>query len=209
MNHINILYIDDDIQSQLSRFLDVHLYKILADDMKQNGYTLLSRDLSYNNLAYEEVLNDDRLKSSDILIIDSALFDNADAGDKITGELLRMVIKKTFPYKQCIIISQNDSIVDNNIGILKYRRFPYDDDNKFIDYYKKILLPQLKESISETLFYKQMIGKLDVTKSIDSKTVDDMKALLVGDIEFSELKKEDINLVISKFKELIGGSLDE
>ena len=62
------------------------------------------------SLSYNDLLENETINMSDILIIDSRLFEEVEYTENtLTGEELRFIIRKVFPYKGVLVISQNDT----------------------------------------------------------------------------------------------------
>gem|GEM_PF-653866 len=99
---IKICYVDDNLDPFLVGYLDKYVCN--SPDYKYVEYEV-SPSLSYNDL-----LTNERINESDILIIDSRLFEEVEYTENtLTGEELRFIIRKVFPYKEVLVISQNDT----------------------------------------------------------------------------------------------------
>ncbi len=201
MNKIKILYVDDSIESQLSKFLGLKLNGLLATGGLESQVLVESKDFKYVNISYEEFLRKEEFKKCDILIVDSRLFENGNAGGKLTGEALKMIIKKSFPFKETIIVSQNDDLSKNIGYVSKFQQIR--GRNDYIEHYKTELLPNIKSAIKETIANREVFNQIQENEIFDQNLIDEMDALLDGDNEYSQLTKQDVDDMITKFNQII------
>ena len=90
MEILKILYIDDNPEPSLSKYLDK--YKNSSCDIEYS-------DIKFNpDEGYESLINNAEGKSANIIFIDSKLFENRTAiAGKFTGEEFKIILKKYFP----------------------------------------------------------------------------------------------------------------
>lgn len=208
MSEIKILYVDDSLETQLSKYLCENLSDILSDDQKRFAYSIVSEDYAYDNITYEEFIKDERVKNSKLLIIDSRLFTDNNAGDKITGQAIKMLIQRTYPYKEVIIISQNSDINSKIDYISKFKRTRFNKGD-YIKFYNDKLLQHIKLAIKEIISNEQVLQEIRENKFMDSSLIDDIESLIEGSNEYGQLKKQDIDDLIDKFNHLIEEYKDE
>ena len=105
MEILKILYIDDNPEPSLSKYLDK--YKNSSCDIEYS-------DIKFNpDEGYESLINNAEVKSANIIFIDSKLFENRTAiAGKFTGEEFKIILKKYFPFIEVIVITQNDITPD-------------------------------------------------------------------------------------------------
>lgn len=130
-NKIRLIYVDDKLDSLLSEYLFQ-----LSEEGTITGfdeYEFNSQTENYQTLLYSE-----RIKNSDIIVIDSKLFENefAFAGSKFTGQEFKLIQKLLNPFVKVIVITQNKDL--NKYGVLN--KFPtskaqdsQEDANDFYD----------------------------------------------------------------------------
>lgn len=190
---INIVYVDDRIDQALSRYLDSY-----ANDRGADGFKYYEIHFEVGQ-SYESLLRDERIRTASILLIDSALFENASATTgKFTGEEFRVILSKVYPYIEVIVISQNVLDVHNCVvakckGERLYR--------KISDYYDKQLMPLLKEKHSKILETRTIIERLSYS-SIDKMLLEKIQNIAAGNTEYDELKVSDIDQLVQLFQSI-------
>ena len=194
MEKFLLVYIDDKPEPGLARYLDQVFYS--------ENYNIEYAEITFDpQKGYEDLLKDDKVKSANIVLIDSLLFENRTvANGKFTGEEFKLVLKKLFPFIEVIVITQNGT--DSEITkVAKYDK----SCGKTIDEYYDSILPKL---IDEAVSNIQQCRKLAVlVKQNDSWEVflkEKILDALNGMNTYEELTKTDIDKLISAFKELQG-----
>lgn len=100
MEEYNLLYIDDDIDSQLSEYLDKDLKNALQSDIVLN----ISEHEFKPAEGYKSLLENPQVATANIILIDSRLFENNSATDgKFSGEEFKIILKKQFPFSKLAI----------------------------------------------------------------------------------------------------------
>ena len=198
---IKICYIDDNLDPFLVSYLDKSVCN--CPDYKYEEYEVRP-SLSYNDLLENETIN-----MSDILIIDSRLFEEVEYTENtLTGEELRFIIRKVFPYKEVLVISQNDTSeydIESKFkpsSPLENSSFEgYEKEAKL--FYDKRLLPKIKdcrESIEATKNIFDRISNKGYMNS--SMLLEQIRDTIDGDNNYTELSKEDIDNLINNFTKL-------
>lgn len=87
MEQIKILYIDDKPDTDLDKYLDKYY--------KNENYSIEYDLIQFNpNDGYESLLQDTRVQTANVILIDSWLFQNKTAvSGKFTGEEFKMVLQ--------------------------------------------------------------------------------------------------------------------
>lgn len=191
-NEIKIMYIDDEIDPNISRFLH-HSF--------QNNY----EEKAFNcQKGYESLLCDKAVTSANIIIIDSRLFENkAVQGNKFTGEEFKIILKKFTPFIEVLVITQSDNI-DNNERISKLHKFKdTPDNNEDSDaFYKRTLLPEIEKAKESIETYRLLAGKIKQNDVIDKALVEKILNAIDGIYEYDELKTSDVDRLIEEFKKI-------
>lgn len=104
MEEYNLLYIDDDIDSQLSEYLDKDLKNALQSDIVLN----ISEHEFKPAEGYKSLLENPQVATANIILIDSRLFENNSATDgKFSGEEFKIILKKAISiYRSCSYYSK-------------------------------------------------------------------------------------------------------
>lgn len=192
MEEVKIVYIDDDLDASISRYLaskyDHKLFK-----KEYNEITFSSSE------GYDSLINNSLVKEANIVIIDSKLFENdkVDTG-KFTGEEFKMILRKVFPFIEVIVITQNE--LEEDYGtISKYRSGMPETPQA---YYEKKLKQVLDDAIKNILIYRNIADKLKLNEGIDKVLIEKIMNSLDGLAQYDELTTKDIDDIIIAFKEL-------
>lgn len=192
MNTINILYIDNNIDLYATKYLRETL-EIPDTNKIYTEYTFTIKD------TYESLLSSDKVKSADLIIIDSRLFENSTVKEaKFTGEEFKLVLKKVFPYKEAIVVTQNE-IPDEYQVLPKYRS---DKTPNHTQFFNENWLPVIKNAIKSVLDYRNLVHKIEDNKNIDKHFIEKIITTLEGSCEYDLLNSKDISALITIFKEL-------
>lgn len=221
---INICYIDDDINLGTERYINefcrefnkyisgqiegfsyyeakdnnVDLEKILNNKSLFYGYELKFTKYKFTTEdTYKTLLENKLVMDSNIIIIDSALFENGDSPlNKFTGEQFKIILRQLLPFIKTIVISQNGGKMDSTtvekwkgIGDLKL-------------FYNKKLLPILSRNIFNTLEEQQILKQLSKENAFDEVLVDTIKNTSLGIIDTALFEKTDLDQLINLFNEV-------
>ena len=192
MNKINLVYVDDDRDQNISIYL--------AEEYCYPKYDICYEEISFDNRkGYESLINDSRIKEANIILIDSKLFENGRvSGGKFTGEEFKIILKKTLPFIEVIVITQNE--IEKDYGILlKYRENKSQEPNQ---YYAGKLKKALNQAVENVCIYRNISEKLKKNEDIDKMLVERIINSLDGYSLYEELTVKDIDEIITVFKEL-------
>lgn len=192
MDKINIVYVDDD--------LDVNISKYLALDYQHENFLKNYNEVSFNSIeGYDSLINNTLINEANIILIDSKLFENDSASSgKFSGEEFKMILKKMFPFIEVLVITQND--LEEDYGtIQKYRRGLNETPEQ---YYEMKLKKVLDEAIQNINIYRNIANKLKDNEGIDKVLIEKIMSSLEGMPQYDELTTKDINEIITVFKEL-------
>jgi len=190
--NINLLYIDDRPEEALAKYLDREYSH--AEHITQ--YSDIVFDPSN---GYESLLVDPKVKSANVIIVDSRLFENRTAtGGKFTGEEFKVVLKKFYPFIEVIVITQNG--LDDSIEMLP--KYDPESGQTSTEYYHSKLSPYINEAIANIEQYWLLAEKMKVNQSWETVLKDKVLAALNGINDYDELTKADIDNLILAFKEI-------
>jgi len=199
--NIIICYIDDDfdgaLETYLSSFTDT-----------QTNVTYDEHKFLPGNESYESLLRNDQISRSDIIIIDSKLFENQNApvnDVRLTGEKFKIAIKADFPYKKVFVISSKE-IESDSVTISKF------DSTRVVNpleeaqtYYSEKLDRVLVFAIREIREQREIIPELSSIPDLDKVKVEKISNMEKGIKELDELSKGDIDTLVSLFQEIKNG----
>lgn len=191
---INLVYIDDVPDVFFSEYLDC----LEKDNTK--GYELKCKDIEFKaEDGCDSLLKDERIQAANILVVDSMLFEhNTATSSKFTGEELKIILQKLYPFIEVILISQNE--MDSRIrAIAKYK---YNTQECGNDYYSRIATKYINEAANEILQYRVLAGKMNENKAWGKYLKEKVLDALNGTQVYDELTKKDIDALVDAFKKL-------
>ncbi|KZE74388.1 hypothetical protein AV654_29300 [Paenibacillus elgii] len=192
MDKFSILYIDDSPESGLARYLD--------REYTNPQYETEYHEITFNpDEGYESLIRDPKVKSANIIFIDSRLFENRKvASGKFSGEEFKIILKKYYPFIEVIVISQNGADPRVNT-ISKYD--PNCGESASV-YYAEHLPAYIENAIDNILVYRRLAEKLEVNTNWESTLKEKIINSLNGVGKYDELNKSDIDALINTFKEI-------
>lgn len=191
---INILYIDDKISTELTKY--IYSYCKESESCSYGGHIKFE-----STMTYESLISSSEVKKANIIIIDSSLFENRLIKKyKFTGEDFKIIFKKISPYTEVIVISQDTQQCDYGI-FEKYKSYQNKELTEY-QYYENKLGPLLEEKIRSIIAIRNIFLKMKMGNNLNKVLVDKIGNLLDGISEYEELTSDDINKVIKLFQEI-------
>ncbi|WP_314404317.1 hypothetical protein [uncultured Granulicatella sp.] len=191
MEKIKLIYVDDKIDLYVSRYL-LNNSDILNYDYEEITYR--------NEFTYENFLEKENFQKSDIIILDSMLFENNNSkNNKITGEELGVIIKKIFPFKEILIITQNQD-KSEYCDLNKFNSKFY--EKNYESFFENEWLPSLKKAINKIILYKKIMNNIKIKDYMDTVLYEKINNSICGISIYDELKESDINNLIKAFQEM-------
>ncbi len=193
MENINILYIDDKI--------DPHITKYLDSTIEINDVNIFTNEYEFNieSDTYKTILENEEIKKADIILIDSRLFENSHTGaSKISGEEIKIILTKFFPFKNIIVISQNGT--NKSLGILG--KYKYSKSITPKEYYDNEWKDIIEKSIQEILIIRNINSQLKNNENIEIIVKEKIENSIAGISQYEELSKDDIDNCIKIFLEI-------
>ena len=200
MENINIVYVDDSPDIYLNLFLES--YK--REGIKINYSSIIfEQDYSYKTL-----LENPTIRDANIVFIDSRLFENRGVGGVFSGEEFKLILKKTFPYIEVIVISQK-AIGDDFQTIAKYDLLgnvsDVDDIRKSaFDFYSHEIIPLIENKIQNVIEYRKILERIQNEEiGIDKYLVENIENSIKGIDEYDQLSSKDLDKVIEAFQSFV------
>lgn len=193
MTDITILYIDD--------LIDPHITKYIDSSIKISDVNIITSEYTFNinSDTYKTILENKEIQKADIILIDSRLFENARTGSsKISGEEIKIIITKFFPYKSIIVISQNGS--NKELGILG--KYKYSKNLSQKEYYDNEWKPIIEKAIDDVLIIRNINSQLRNNDNIETIVKEKIENAIDGICQYDELSKNDIDECIKTFQEI-------
>lgn len=195
MESIKLVYIDDTPDPVFSRFLDN-----LRPIHKYPEYSINYEEIIFPPQEdYEYLLNHEYVKSANIIIIDSWLFENRTAtSNKFTGEEFKFVLQKLYPYIEVLVISQKQ----DEDGIHKLSKYSKRYGSDPLAYYNSTARGYIEVAIINVIQNRKLAKKLTENSTWEVLLKERVLGTLAGVQPYDELKKEDIDKLIAAFKEI-------
>lgn len=192
MQLITMIYVDDKIDLFVSKYL-----KEYSNDKANYEYLELKFESNY---SYENLLNSEEIKKSDILFLDSMLFENSTVRDnKISGEELGLIIKKIFPFKEIIVITQYQEKMEYST-LKKYNSSTYNCDSNlfFNDNWNKVI----EKATENIILNRNILKNISSKKYVEKFLFEKMENSINGVLDYDNLTKVDIDNLINAFEEM-------
>lgn len=189
---INIVYVDDNHDTILGKYLD----KEYSNCDYETAYEEVTFDAS---AGYESLLQDARVIHSNIVIIDSRLFENSTVSEfKFTGEEFKLILKKFYPFIEVIVITQNEA--DLQLGVIS--KYKHNHKMNGSQYYAETMPSYINNAIQNISMYRNLANKMKENESWEPVLKEKIISSLQGINVYDELTSKDIDDLISAFKEI-------
>lgn len=192
METINIVYVDDKIDLYVSRYLS---------SLSSDEYLYKRKEITFSNGdSYDSMLSIEEIRTADILFLDSMLFENSRVnGNKLSGEELGFIIKKIFPYKEILVITQYQEKSEFS-SLKKYNSntFALPADKFFKEYWEETIL-QASHNIVQN---RRILEKLSSENHVDKMLLEKLESTMSGQVDYENLTKKDVDKLIESFEEM-------
>lgn len=192
MELITMLYVDDKIDLYVSKYLNSY-----SNDKAEYKYSELKFE---NKYSYEDLLENDEIQKADILFLDSMLFENGNVQDnKIAGEELGLIIKKNFPFKEIIVITQyQDKMEYSTLKKYNSNTYPYDEELYFQNNWNK----EIVNATRNIILNRNILKNISLKKYVEKFLFEKMENSINGVSNYDNLTKKDIDNLINAFEEM-------
>lgn len=192
METINIVYVDDKIDLYVSGYLS---------SLSSDEYLYKPKEITFSNGdSYDSMLSIEEIRTADILFLDSMLFENNRVdGNKLSGEELGFIIKKMFPFKEILVITQHQEKSDFS-SLKKYNSntFGFSPAEFFKQYWEDTIL-QASHNIVQN---RKILEKLSSKHYVEKMLLEKLEATMSGQVNYENLTKTDIDKLIESFEEM-------
>lgn len=197
---INICYIDDNIDSLLSRYIDE--YCVNFNLKESHNYECEFTEYTFNKEdSYKTLLENNSINKSNIIVIDSRLFENKDSSlSKFTGEQFKVILRQVLPFIKTIVISQNFSSSES----LTLQKFQSTRLNvgEFRGYYDTHLKPILDRDVIATIEEHEILNQLSSENEVDEVLVATIQSTIAGIRDTALFEKKGLDELIKLFNEV-------
>lgn len=204
MSEIRIVYIDDQIDEILSRYIsEIYCHNEFIKIGTGQSVEKIFEEVRFNGEdGYENLLQDARIRSANVILIDNHLFEERSAGTgKFSGKQFKVILRKLLPFVEVLIITQDELLVGNNI----INKFAGRRGENTDVYYHEHLDCILDTAIKEVLEFETLADDLRQSTDVEKALVDKILQSLQGNDSYDALTKEDIDNLISSFRSLREG----
>jgi len=190
MRQVRIVYVDDDLDIELSKFLGSYKY---------DSIDVRYEEVQFNpSEDYLQLLCNESITTANVIIIDSKLFEDSKAKKKFSGEEMKLLIKKAFPFIEVIVITSNE--INVGVNTSKYSQRKHTGTPS--EFYNSQLSPIVVHAINNVLVSRDLADKIKKNKGIDKLLAERIVDSLDGEDRFDGISKSDIDSVIEAFKSL-------
>ena len=203
MSEIRIVYIDDQIDELLSRYINEEYRATPLNVAPGHHVQKICKEVRFEGEnGYGSLLNNPEVRAANVILIDNHLFEErtADTG-KFSGKQFKVILRKMLPYVEVLIITQDEGLEGDNI-IHKFSDRHGADSNS---YYREHLNGVVDTAIKEVFEFKALGDDLSQSTDVEKLLVDTIMQSLQGDTSYDALSKNDIDDLISAFKEIKNG----
>ena len=192
MNNFSLVYIDDNPDTALSRYLDL--------EFRSDNYRIDYSEIRFSpDEGYKSLLSDSRIQHANIILVDSWLFENKTAtNQKITGEEFKLVLKKYYPFIEVIVITQN--VIEE--GVIHISKYDKSFGKSAPEYYASILPGVIDKAIKNIEQYRLLATLVEKNDSWEDVVKEKVVATLNGTSAYDDLTTSDVDKLISAFKEM-------
>lgn len=192
MEKYSLVYIDDNPETALTRYLD--------EEFQSDNYEIVCSEIIFKpEDGYESLLSDQRVSSANIILIDSWLFENRTAADvKFTGEEFKLILKKLLPFIEVIVITQNGT----DSEIRKIAKYDKSLAGSASEYYSSKLPKIINEAVADIKQYRLLADLVRKNDTWEDVLKDKVIATLKGTNTYDKLTKDDVDSLILAFKEM-------
>lgn len=191
METIKIVYVDDKLDPYVSKYLS---------SLSLDEYLYQKKEIKFSTRdSYKSMLSKQEIRMADILFLDSMLFENnAVDGNKLSGEELGFIIKKMFPFKEILVITQYQEKSEFS-SLKKYNKtFGTSSDNFFKQYWEEIIL-QASHNIVQN---RKILERLSSENYVDKMLLEKLESTMSGQVDYENLTKKDVDKLIKSFEEM-------
>ena len=192
MELITMLYVDDKIDLYVSKYLNSY-----SNDNVEYEYSELKFE---NKHSYEDLLENNEIQKADILFLDSMIFENGNVQDnKISGEELGLIIKKIFPFKEIIVITQYQDKMGYST-LKKYNSNTYTCDAE--SFFRDNWGTEISDATEKIILNRNILKNISSKKYIEKYLFEKMENSINGVLDYDNLTKADIDNLINVFEEM-------
>lgn len=192
METIKLLYIDDNADPYISQYL--------YEEYGYEGVNIeyLQRPFEAED-TYESLLSDKYVHSSDIIIIDSVLFENANlSNQKLTGEEFKIILRKVFPFKEVIVVTQND--IDEDYRVIK--KFDTSSGENSENFFEKEWKPILDMAVESINLCRKLLNRIEEKNYVEKYFFEEIQQSLQGESGYDKLTVADVDRLIAAFEDI-------
>lgn len=194
MDKFSLVYVDDNPDTVLSRYLD--------QEFRSDNYEIDYSEIRFEpQEGYKSLLSDTKIQRANIILVDSRLFENKTAiNQKFTGEEFKLILRKFYPFIEVIVITQN-VIEDGVAHIPKYNQTLGRSASK---YYAEKLPEILDKAVASIQQYRLLAAYVEKNDSWEEFIKEKVLTTLNGTFAYDDLTTSDVDKLISAFKEMEG-----
>lgn len=205
---INIVYIDDEIDPYLTKYLAEEFNDKSFSNDRMNpprevhlSYDEYSYDPSKN---YQSIFAEQGIKNADVIIADHRLYaDDGLNAHKFSGSQFFLLAKLLLRHAEVLIITQEKERV-GELVLHKYESTDGDDYGNAKEFYSKELREKVNVAIRRVIEERFICGEVSKNTEIEEVLKDRVNQMVLKVESYSELSASDIDRLVHDFKVVKG-----
>ena len=151
--------------------------------------------------GYLKLIQEKVVQEANIIFVDSKLFsDNDVIEQKISGEELKVILRKFYPYIEVIVITQNGE--NEDLGTIAKYSASTNSDMTAQAYYASCIPVHIKNAVHNILQFRRLADILGKSQSWEKAMKEKVQNALEGIAQYDSLTADDITNLISIFREI-------
>lgn len=199
---MNIVYIDDSPDLFISRYMAEMLIKSQpVSGVEKIEFNEIIFDDDEN---FEDLLKNKKVIEANILIVDERLFEEQSERKKFTGLQFRLILKKVYPFKEVIVITQPNNLDTQNRDDIVYKYSGKDGREAATKHYENCLKPAIVKATnnyneSATLIHQLIDSYRQTGDEVPAIFEKMSNSLFDNDYSYQDFRKSDIDKLIKSF----------
>lgn len=197
---IQLCYIDDMIDLTLTEYLVELCENLNASGKYDYSFDYVEYPFKRED-SYKTLIESSEVNNSNIIIIDSKLFENGNLGvSKLTGEKFTIILRKFLPFIKTIVISSKNERESDTLTMKKYQS--HDSQTSPKDFYDNTLKEILMRYIVGTIEEFEVLEEINEDDEIDRVLISSIESTISGIVNNNLFEKNDLDELINLFKEV-------
>lgn len=198
-----VTYVDDEIEPLLSKYLSQRLQADVREMLCDESVRVEYGEVTYaSDGGYQGLLSDERLRTSNIALLDSKLFKlDAAKADLPTGEVVALLMRRYLPFVETFIITSYKEELPASCQVLAKYDHSKNANVAPNEYYSSLLRGPISRAICSLKVIKHAEAEMR-NGSVEGPVREKVENSIHGISHFDELTTVDVDRLIASFEEL-------